>query len=89
MPHPDPKTQLEALHQQQIELGRKIKKAEAEARRKERALSGPCRPDSKPKAAASTARQGRHAAEFSMVAPSICLSSTRRRDHSAASFARR
>jgi hypothetical protein len=36
MPHPDPKTQLEALHQQQIELGRKIKKAEAEARRKER-----------------------------------------------------
>jgi hypothetical protein len=36
MPHPDSKTQLEALRQQQIELGRKIKEAEAEARRKER-----------------------------------------------------
>jgi hypothetical protein len=36
MPRPDSKTQLEALRQQQIELGRKIKEAEAEARRKER-----------------------------------------------------
>ncbi|HEY4846719.1 MAG TPA: hypothetical protein VIH87_02720 [Methylocella sp.] len=36
MPRPDSKTQLEALHQRQIELGRKIKEAEAEARRKER-----------------------------------------------------
>ena len=36
MPHPDSKTQLEALRQQQIELGRKIKEAEAETRRKER-----------------------------------------------------
>jgi hypothetical protein len=36
MPHPDSKTQLEALRQQQIELGRKIKEAEAEARRKQR-----------------------------------------------------
>jgi hypothetical protein len=36
MPRPDPKTQLEALHRQQIELGRKVKEAEAEARRKER-----------------------------------------------------
>jgi hypothetical protein len=38
MPHPDSKTQLEALRQQQIELGRKIKEAEAEARRKARAM---------------------------------------------------
>ena len=36
MPRPDSKTQLEPLRQQQIELGRKIKEAEAEARRKER-----------------------------------------------------
>jgi hypothetical protein len=36
MPHPDSKTQLEALRQQQIELGRKIKEAEAATRRKER-----------------------------------------------------
>lgn len=36
MPRADTKTQLEALHQQQIELGRKIKEAEAEARRKGR-----------------------------------------------------
>jgi hypothetical protein len=36
MPRPDSKTQLEVLHQQQIELGRKIKEAEAAARRKER-----------------------------------------------------
>ena len=36
MPHPNSKTQLEALRQQQIELGRKIKDAEAEARKKER-----------------------------------------------------
>jgi hypothetical protein len=36
MARPDSKTQLEALHQRQIELGRKIKEAEAEARRKER-----------------------------------------------------
>jgi hypothetical protein len=36
MPRPDSKTQLEALRQQQIELGRKIKEAEVETRRKER-----------------------------------------------------
>jgi hypothetical protein len=36
MPHPDSKTQLEALRQQKIELSRKIKEAEAEARRKQR-----------------------------------------------------
>jgi hypothetical protein len=38
MPHPDSKTQLEVLRQQQIELGRKIKEAEAEARKKAREM---------------------------------------------------
>src|SRR3984893_18235140 len=38
MPRPDSKTQLEALHQRQIELGRKIKEAEAEARKKAREM---------------------------------------------------